>query len=49
MAKPEPNVLKTLPINPSSTSQKVTHYSYFILILLPIISILFFLFYCFVY
>ena len=39
--KPEPNVLKILPIIPSSTSQKNT-YSYFILISLPIIPILFF-------
>ena len=34
--KPEPNMLKTLPIIPSSTSQKITH---FILISLPIIPI----------
>ena len=48
--KPEPNMLKTLPIIaiPSSTSQKFTHYSYFILILLPIYSyfILFVLLFC---
>ena len=48
--KPEPNMLKSLPIILSSTSQKIfIHYSYFILISLPIIPILFFLFYCFVY
>ena len=41
-AKPEPNMLKILLIIPSSTSQKVTNYSYLILISLPIILILFF-------
>ena len=30
-SKPEPNMLKCLPIIPTSTSQKITHYSYFIL------------------
>ena len=39
-SKPEPNMLKILPIIPSSTSQKFTHYFYFILISLPIIPIL---------
>ena len=34
-------MLKKLPIIPSSTSQKFTHYSHFILISLPIIPILF--------
>ena len=34
-------MLKTLLIIPSSTSQKFTHYCYFILISLPIIPILF--------
>ena len=43
------NMLKTLLIIPSSTSQKSTHYSFFILISLPIIPNVFFLFYCFVY
>ena len=34
--KPEPNILKTLPIIriPSSTSQKITHYSYYYLLFL---------------
>ena len=41
-SKPEANMLKTLLIIPSSISQKFTHYSYFILILLSIIPILFF-------
>ena len=36
--KPEPNMLKILLIVPSSTSQKVTHYSYFIPILFPYYS-----------
>ena len=36
-SKPEPNMLKILPNIPSSTSQIITHYSYFILISLPII------------
>ena len=45
-SKPKPNMLKTLPIIPSSTSQKFTHYSYFIIVSLPIIPILF-LFYSF--
>ena len=31
-------MLKILPIIPSSTSQKITHYFHFILILLPIIT-----------
>ena len=49
-SKSEP-MLKTLLIIPSSTSQKITHahHSYFILISLPIIPILFFLFSCFVH
>ena len=34
-------MLKILPIIPSSTSQKITHYSYFILKSLPIIATLF--------
>ena len=46
---PEPNMLKISPIIPSSTSQKFTHYSYFILILLSVILILFFMLYCFRY
>ena len=49
LSKPEPNMLKALLIIPSSNSQKFTHYSYFILISLPIIPILFFVFYCFAY
>ena len=40
--KPEPNMLKTLSFIPSSTSQKITYYSYFILTSLPIIPMLFF-------
>ena len=44
--KPEPNTLKILLIIPFSTSQKNLS---IILILLPIVPILFFLFYCFVY
>ena len=47
LSKPKPNMLKTLLIIPSSTSQKFTHYSYFILISLPVTPILFFVFYCF--
>lgn len=41
--RPEPNMLKILPIIPSSTSQKITHYSYFILksLSIPIIPTLF--------
>ena len=35
--KPEPIMLKILLIIPSSTSQKITHYSYLILPLLPIL------------
>ena len=35
-------MLNILLIIPSSTSQKMTHYSYFILVSLPIILILFF-------
>ena len=42
LAKLEPNMLKILPIIPSSTSQKMTYYSYFILISQPIIPTLFF-------
>ena len=42
MAKPQPNMFKILLIIPSSTSQTITHYSYFILISLPIIPMLFF-------
>ena len=48
-SKPEPNMLKILPIIPSSTSQKITHNSYFILISKPIIPIVFFLIYSFRY
>ena len=40
--KPEPNMLKILPIISSSTSQKFTNYSYFILISLLIIPMLLF-------
>ena len=40
--KPEPNMLKILLIIPSITSQKFTHYSYFITTSLPINPILFF-------
>ena len=48
--KPEPNMLKTLLIIASSTSQKIPIIlMYFILISLPIIPILFFSFYCYVY
>ena len=39
--KLEPNMLKIVPIIPSSTFQKITHHSYFILISLPIIPKLF--------
>ena len=46
-------MLKILPIKfiylLSSTSQKITYYSYFIYVSLPIISILFFMPYCFMY
>ena len=43
MDKPEPNMLKILPIVPSCTSQEnLPIILYFILILLPIIPILFF-------
>ena len=37
-----PIMLDILPIIPSSTSQKITHYSYFMLLSLPIILIKFF-------
>ena len=40
--KPEPNVLKISLTIPSSTSQKIAYNSYFVLISLPIIPILFF-------
>ena len=39
--RPEPNMLKILLIIPSSTSQKIIHYSFFILKSLPIIPTLF--------
>ena len=39
--KPEPNMLRTLPIIPSSTSQKIYPLFFFILISIPIIPILF--------
>ena len=42
ITKPELNMLKIVLIIPSSTSQKFTHYSYFIPISLAIIPILFF-------
>ena len=42
-------MFKILLIIPSSTSQKFTRYSYFILRSLPIILMLFFCFYCFKY
>ena len=35
---PEPNMLKSLLIIPSSTSQKIVYYSYFVLISLPYYS-----------
>ena len=38
----EPHMLKILPVIPANISQKITHYSYFILTSLPIIPILFF-------
>ena len=38
--KPEPSMLKILLIIPSISSQKITHYSYFILISLSITLIL---------
>ena len=41
-AKPQPNMLKTLPIFLAALLKKFTHYSFFILISLPIIPILFF-------
>ena len=40
-------MFKILLIIPSSTCQKITHYSYFILISLPIIPLLFFVVYYF--
>ena len=40
ITKPDPNMIKILPIIPSSTTKNY-HYSYFILIPLPIIPILF--------
>ena len=47
--KPEPNMLKVYQLFFPVLLKKFTHCSYFILISLPIIPILFFLFYCFVY
>ena len=43
VVKPEPNILKTLPIIPSSTAQKITQCSYFILLFyfIPNVLILF--------
>ena len=38
---PEPNMLKILPNIPSSTSQKLTRFPYFILISLPYCSLCF--------
>ena len=44
-----PNMLKVYPLFFPVLLKKFTHSFYFILISLPIVPILFFLFYCFVY